>query len=199
MRALHHCGGRNHLRGPATGTERDEAALVVESAAFTHGANNLKIKSPTYATKQSINCATIFPHSYPPGNRRILPSAAMEFFQSSQFGAKAEKLMKKHRVPGLSVAVIHGNKTDQRAFGFASVKDGKKCTSDTLFDIASSSKVLTAASVALLVEDDKNHPNVAWDTPVSKLLPEDFVMSDPEYTKNVTVEDILGHRSGLAT
>ena len=38
-----------------------------------------------------------------------------------------------------------------------------------------------------------------WTTPVSKLLPDDFALEDPEYTRNVTIEDILSHRTGLPT
>jgi CubicO group peptidase (beta-lactamase class C family) len=38
-----------------------------------------------------------------------------------------------------------------------------------------------------------------WTTPVSKLLPDDFVLPDPELTKEVTIEDILSHRTGIAS
>ena len=49
----------------------------------------------------------------------------------------------------------------------------------------------------MLVEDDDKYPNVQWTTPVSQLLQEDFVLADPLYTDNVTLEDILSHRSGM--
>jgi CubicO group peptidase (beta-lactamase class C family) len=38
-----------------------------------------------------------------------------------------------------------------------------------------------------------------WTTPVSKLLPDDFVLPDPQLTKEVTIEDILSHRTGIAS
>ncbi|KAJ3497913.1 hypothetical protein NLG97_g1531 [Lecanicillium saksenae] len=122
----------------------------------------------------------------------------MDYFQSEEFDTRVKELMEKFRVPGLSMAAIHGEKTASKQFGVTSIGSGTPCTVDSLFDIASSSKVCTAIAVGLLVEDDVRHPNVTFDTPVSKVLPEDFVMSDPEYTKNVTVDDMLGHRSGLA-
>lgn len=50
--------------------------------------------------------------------------------------------------------------------------------------------------MALLVQDD-SFPNVQWNTPVSKLLPEDFVLPDQRLTEEVTIEDILSHRSGI--
>lgn len=47
--------------------------------------------------------------------------------------------------------------------------------------------------------DDENYPDVQWTTPVSKILPEDFVLPDPYLTEQVTIEDILSHRSGIAS
>ena len=34
---------------------------------------------------------------------------------------------------------------------------------------------------------------------MSKLLPDDFVLADPQLTRDVTIEDILSHRTGMAT
>ncbi|KAF2033930.1 beta-lactamase/transpeptidase-like protein [Setomelanomma holmii] len=84
--------------------------------------------------------------------------------------------MKEWSVPGLSLAVI----------------------SESLFDCASTSKTFTAAAAALLVDDDK-YPEVQWTTPVSKLLPDDFVLPNPQLTEDVTIEDVLSHRTGIAT
>jgi CubicO group peptidase (beta-lactamase class C family) len=72
----------------------------------------------------------------------------------------------------------------------------EKCTADTLFDSASTAKTTTAAAVAILV-DDENYPQFQWTTHVSELLPEDFVLPDPQVTKDVTLEDILSHRTGI--
>lgn len=58
------------------------------------------------------------------------------------------------------------------------------------------SKSFIAAALSLLVEDD-NFPEVKWTTPVSQLLRDDFVLSDGRYTEQVTIEDILSHRSGM--
>lgn len=70
-------------------------------------------------------------------------------------------------------------------------------TADTLFDTASMSKSFTAAAVALLVHDNDKYLDVQWATPVSKLLQDDFLLEDPQYTEHVTIEDILSHRSGM--
>jgi CubicO group peptidase (beta-lactamase class C family) len=70
-------------------------------------------------------------------------------------------------------------------------------TTDTLFNCASMSKAFTSAAISLLVDDDEKYPEVKWNAPVSKLIRDDFVLSDNRYTEEVTVEDILSHRSGL--
>jgi CubicO group peptidase (beta-lactamase class C family) len=106
-------------------------------------------------------------------------------------------LMKQHHVPGLAIAVIQDGEIESKAYGFACLDPERPCTADTLFDIASSAKSLTAAAVALLVDDNESFPEVQYDSVMSTLLPEDFVMSGVGYTEGVTVEDILGHRSGL--
>ncbi|KPM41029.1 hypothetical protein AK830_g5561 [Neonectria ditissima] len=119
----------------------------------------------------------------------------MEYFRSDKFKARVEGLLEKHRVPGLAIALVHNETVESAAFGLATLDPPTPCTPDTLFDIASASKSMTAASVALLVED-ANHPEVQYDAVVSQLLPGDFVMATDEYTNNVTLDDILGHRSG---
>jgi hypothetical protein len=63
-------------------------------------------------------------------------------------------------------------------------------TTGTLFDIASASKSLTAASIVLLVEDE-GHPDVNYDARVSDLLPGDFEMPGEEH-EDVTLDDLLG-------
>jgi CubicO group peptidase (beta-lactamase class C family) len=83
-----------------------------------------------------------------------------------------------------------------QAYGHATLPTDT-ITTDTLFDLASTSKSTTAAAVALLVDDEK-YPDVQWTTPVSKLLPDDFVLPDARLTEEVTIEDILSHRSGIA-
>ncbi|KAF4442448.1 hypothetical protein F53441_11734 [Fusarium austroafricanum] len=119
----------------------------------------------------------------------------MDFFNSPNFNRHVETLMQKNRVPGLSIAIIQGDQLKSAGFGFASIEAQTPCTADTLFDIASLSKSLTAAAIALLV-DDKTH-NVQYDSIMSDLLLDDFVMSNDVHTKTVTVDDLLGHHTGM--
>lgn len=121
----------------------------------------------------------------------------MELLESAIFRSLMADLLKKNKIPGLSVAVVHDGAVASTGFGMASFEDGIPCTGDTLFDIASCSKSLTAASVALLVDDDK-YPDVQYEALMSYLLPDDFVMQEKSYTDGITVEDVLSHRTGMA-
>ncbi|KAJ6784450.1 hypothetical protein PWT90_09719 [Aphanocladium album] len=122
----------------------------------------------------------------------------MEFFESEKFTDHVDALMAEHHVPGLSVAIALGDSTTAaRGFGLASVQQNNQCTPETLFDIASSAKSLTAAAVALLVDDNKNYPKVQYDAAMSSLLVDDFVMPEASYTAGITVEDVLSHRTGM--
>ncbi|KAF7540163.1 hypothetical protein G7054_g1616 [Neopestalotiopsis clavispora] len=120
----------------------------------------------------------------------------MDLFNSPEFAAHVETLIKEHHVPGMAIAIIQDEHVASKGYGHTSFDAPKPCTADTLFDIASCSKSLTAASVALLVESDK-YPEVKWDAKMSKLLPDDFVLSEESYTNDVTVEDVLSHRTGM--
>ncbi|KAH7389751.1 beta-lactamase/transpeptidase-like protein [Pyrenochaeta sp. MPI-SDFR-AT-0127] len=115
--------------------------------------------------------------------------------KTAEFDELVLKTIHKWKVPGLSIAVVEGDEIFAKGYGLATLH-GQKCTNETIFDLASASKTITAAAVACLV-DNKGYPNVQWTTSMSKLLPDDFVLEDPDYTKHVTVEDILSHRSGI--
>jgi CubicO group peptidase (beta-lactamase class C family) len=122
----------------------------------------------------------------------------MDLFHSPEYRAHVEDLMKRYHVPGLAVAIVQSDKIASAGYGLASIDTTRPCTADTLFDIGSCSKSLTAAAVGLLVNDDINYPHVQYKTVVSSLLPDDFIMQGDGYTENVTVEDMLSHRTGMA-
>ena len=121
-----------------------------------------------------------------------------DILNTSAFRQHVEALMETYHVPGLSISICQNDDITSAGFGVASRKAQQAATADSLYDIASSSKSLTAASVALLVEDNENFPEVQWTTPLHELLPEDFAMPTLELTKRVTVEDVLSHRTGMA-
>ncbi|KAB5525510.1 beta-lactamase/transpeptidase-like protein [Coniochaeta sp. 2T2.1] len=121
----------------------------------------------------------------------------MDLFLSAAFASQVRNLMEEHHVPGLAMAIVLDDKTLSAGYGHSRLEPPVPCTGTTLFDIASCSKSLTAAAVGLLVDDNQRYPELQYDTPVSNLLPEDFVMPGGGYTKEVTVEDLLSHRTGM--
>src|SRR6478752_1887937 len=104
-----------------------------------------------------------------------------------------DDLMKKSGIPGMAVAVVHGGKTVYaKGFGVKDVRSGDKIDPDTVFQLASLSKPLSATVVAHQVGENE----IGWDTPVVSKLPW-FALSDPTVTRMVSVGDMFSHRSGL--
>lgn len=106
----------------------------------------------------------------------------------------AQQAVAKGQVPGLAIAVVF---QDEVVFleGFGVREAGKPDTvqPDTVFQLASVSKPLTASIVAALVSDGI----VSWDTRIRDLDPE-FALPDAYPTAEVTIRDLLSHRSGLS-
>lgn len=103
------------------------------------------------------------------------------------------RVMKEFQVPGLSVAIVKDGKVIvAKGFGVRELGKPEKVDADTRFGIASNSKIFTATALALLVEEGK----LEWDAPVIRYLPA-FAMYDPYVTREITVRDLLVHRSGL--
>lgn len=76
----------------------------------------------------------------------------------------------------------------------------RKMTTDSLFSTCSTTKAFTAAAVSLAIDDSKyTDAPLSWDTPLSSVLRDDFVLSDDYSTLHTTIEDALSHRSGLST
>ncbi len=102
-------------------------------------------------------------------------------------------LMKKSGIPGMAVAVVHGGKTVYaKGFGVRDVRTGDKIDADTVFQLASLSKPLSATVAAHQVGANA----IGWDTPIVSKLPW-FALSDPTVTQMVSVGDMFSHRSGL--
>ncbi|HLM01937.1 MAG TPA: serine hydrolase domain-containing protein, partial [Pyrinomonadaceae bacterium] len=98
------------------------------------------------------------------------------------------QLAERH-IPGAAIAVIkNGRVVKAEGYGLASVEFNVPATKETVFEIGSVSKQITAAAVMLLVEEGKINP----DEKISKYLP-----ATPEAWKNVSVRNLLTHTSGI--
>lgn len=97
-------------------------------------------------------------------------------------------------LPGAAVAVVQNDSVVfAKGFGVRELGKPEPITANSVFAIGSTSKAFTSASLAMLVGEGK----VKWDDPVTKYLPE-FQLYDPYVTREITVRDLLTHRSGLA-
>ncbi len=103
------------------------------------------------------------------------------------------RVMNAFRVPGVALAIVKdGHVIVARGYGVRRLGDPPPVDGRTLFGIASNTKVFTATALGLLVEEGK----LEWDAPVVRYLPW-FQMWDPFVTRELTVRDLLVHRSGL--
>jgi CubicO group peptidase (beta-lactamase class C family) len=112
-----------------------------------------------------------------------------------KIGETVKKAFETFKPTGLAVAVVKDSSIIyHQGFGFsnAELKDPVKTTS--LFNIASCTKAFTAAAVAMLVDEGK----IKWTDKVTSYFP-GFRLSDDYITRELTVEDLLCHRSGLGT
>jgi CubicO group peptidase (beta-lactamase class C family) len=109
------------------------------------------------------------------------------------FDAYVKRVMETFTVPGLSVAIVKDGKVVlAKGYGVRRMGNPTPVDAKTRFGIASNTKLFTATAIALLVEEGK----LEWDRPVISYLPA-FALSDPYVTHEMTVRDLLVHRSGL--
>jgi len=109
------------------------------------------------------------------------------------FDDYVKKALAEWQVPGVAIAIIKDDRI-VLARGYGVRELGKPAPVDerTLFAIGSSSKAFTAASIAMLVDEGK----LKWDDPATKYLL-GFQLYDPYATRELTVRDLMSHRSGL--
>jgi CubicO group peptidase (beta-lactamase class C family) len=109
------------------------------------------------------------------------------------FDARVEALRKSLGVPGVSIAIVeNGQTTLARGYGVRDLKAPRPVTADTIFATGSTGKAFTVAALAILVDRGR----IKWDDKVIDHMP-DFRMYDPWVTREMTIRDLLVHRSGL--
>jgi CubicO group peptidase (beta-lactamase class C family) len=107
----------------------------------------------------------------------------------------AAKAGREWNVPGFSIAIVKDDKVVfAKGYGVRELGKPEPVDKDTLFAVASNTKAFTSAALATLVDEGK----LRWDDPVTKYLPY-FQLYDPFASREMTVRDLLSHRSGLAT
>src|SRR5712691_6721278 len=108
------------------------------------------------------------------------------------FDAWMAQTLKDWNVPGIGVGVVVGDKlVFARGYGYRDYGQKLPFTSNTLYQIASNSKLFTAVAAGLLVEEGK----LTWDKPVRESVPSIQFYND-SLNSTVTLRDMLTQRTG---
>ena len=104
-----------------------------------------------------------------------------------------EQTLKKTGVPGMAIAVVCKDQVIHlKGFGVREAGKEERVDADTVFQLASVSKPMASTVLAALVGEGL----IDWDDRVIDHDP-GFRLSDPFVTREVTLRDLLCHRSGL--
>lgn len=104
------------------------------------------------------------------------------------------KAMAEWEVPGLGLAIVHQDSVVYaKGFGVRELGGTARVDENTMFAIGSSSKAFTALLLAMLIDEGE----ASWDDRAVKHLPW-FQLHDPYVTREMTLRDLLSHRSGLS-
>src|SRR3989442_14618823 len=94
-------------------------------------------------------------------------------------------------IPGVAV-VKDGKVIAARGYGVREMGKPETIDENTIFDAASLTKSFTVAAIASLVDEKK----MSWDDPVKRYIPT-IEFPDPYLTANITMRDLLCHRTGV--
>lgn len=123
----------------------------------------------------------------------LAPRAPAADFDPKPIDEVVEKALAAFHAPGAAVVVVKGDEVVYlKGFGVKKQGTEEKVTPDTVFAIASCSKAFTATLCAMLADDGK----LKWDDQVHDHL-DYFRLSDELADHEVTIRDLLSHRTGM--
>ena len=109
------------------------------------------------------------------------------------FDAYMNQILKDWNTPGIGVGIVVNDKlVFAKGYGFRDYEKKVPFTPTTLCPIASNSKLFTAVSAGMLVEEGK----LTWDKPVRESVPTIQFFND-QLNNNVSLRDMLSHRTGV--
>ena len=143
-------------------------------------------------SEQALLVALVLLLSYQSLNAQNQTTTAARLKEIDAYATRAGRDWK---VPGYAVAIVKDDKVVfAKGYGLRELGKPEPVDENTLFAIASNSKAFTSAALAMLVDEGK----IKWDDPVTKYL-HNFQLYDPYVTRELTIRDLLSHRSGLGT
>ena len=109
------------------------------------------------------------------------------------FDQYMDKILRDWNAPGVAVGVVAKDQlVFAKGYGYRDYGQKLPMTADTMFQIASNTKLFTAVAIGLLVEEGK----LEWDKPVRQYVPAVQFYND-ELNRSVTIRDMLAHRTGV--
>ena len=111
----------------------------------------------------------------------------------TKFDHYANKSFKDWKIPGMAIAIVSKNKIHYlKTFGVNDLETKQKINKDSVFRICSLSKTFTSELAGILVEQNILH----WDQKLADIL-RDFKLSSYQASREVSIEHILSHSSGI--
>ncbi|MBU4538178.1 MAG: beta-lactamase family protein [Weeksellaceae bacterium] len=109
------------------------------------------------------------------------------------FDKEMAKALKDWNMPGVGVGIVKDGKlVFVKGYGYRDYEKKLPITANTLFPIASNTKLFTATAVGLLVHEGK----LDWDKPIKTYVPA-IKFYDNELNNTITIRDMLAHRTGV--
>ncbi|MEM7127932.1 MAG: serine hydrolase domain-containing protein [Chloroflexota bacterium] len=96
-----------------------------------------------------------------------------------------------HQIPGTCIGILHNNQTIIFPIGITSIENPLDVTEDTLFQIGSNTKTMTATVLMMLAEEGK----LDLDAPIRSVLPE-FCVQDEMVSATATIRQLVTHSTG---
>jgi CubicO group peptidase (beta-lactamase class C family) len=125
--------------------------------------------------------------------KKLTNAAGMTQENLEALRAKVRAGMKKYKIPGVALGIVHRGKTHLICEGITSISNPQAVTPETLFQIGSTTKTMTGTLIMQLVEQGK----LELDAPVRKYLP-GLKLADSNVAKRITVRQILNHTGGFS-
>ena len=111
-----------------------------------------------------------------------------------EFDKYMEKILKDWNAPGVGVGIVVKDKlVFAKGYGYRDFEKKLPVTPNTLYQIASNTKLFTTMAVGLLVAEGK----LDWDKPLRQFVPI-IQFSTEDLNNTVTIRDMLAHRTGIS-
>jgi CubicO group peptidase (beta-lactamase class C family) len=122
-----------------------------------------------------------------------LQTATAQLPLSQLLDEYAQQALPQWQTTGMAMAVVkNGTTIFKKGYGVTDMRTRAPFTTQTIAYCASTTKAMTAACIAMLVDEGK----LKWDDKLKQVLPA-LRLYDPYVSDEITVKDLLTHNAGL--